>query len=86
MLRHKSFRTTQVLHPELAQQLRNRKIERIKETGAEVVVSGNPGCSLQIEKDIRERGLKIRVVHPVELLDWSYRGMRQRVMRSFQAR
>jgi glycolate oxidase iron-sulfur subunit len=63
-----------LLHPELAQQLLDRKIERIRETGADVVLSGNPGCSLQIEKGLRERGLQIRVMHPVELLDWSYRG------------
>jgi len=63
-----------LLYPDLAQQFLDRKIERIKETGAEVVVSGNPGCSLQIEKGLKERGLKIRVVHPVELLDWSYQG------------
>ncbi|MDE2181239.1 MAG: 4Fe-4S dicluster domain-containing protein [candidate division NC10 bacterium] len=66
-----------LLHPELAQQLLDRKIERIRETGAQVVVSGNPGCSLQIEKGLRERGLQVRVMHPVELLDWSYRGMEQ---------
>jgi len=63
-----------LLYPELAQQFLDRKIERIKESGAEVVVSGNPGCSLQIEKGLKERGLDIRVLHPVELLDWSYRG------------
>ncbi len=63
-----------LLYPELAQKFLDRKIERIKETGAEVVVSGNPGCSLQIEKGLKERGLNIRVVHPVELLDWAYRG------------
>ncbi len=64
-----------LLHPDLAQEFLDRKIDRIKETGAEVVVSGNPGCALQIEKGIRERGLDIRVVHTVELLDWSFRGM-----------
>jgi glycolate oxidase iron-sulfur subunit len=63
-----------LLYPELAQQFLDRKIECIKETGAEIVVSGNPGCSLQIEKGLKERGLDIRVLHPVELLDWSYRG------------
>jgi len=63
-----------LLYPELAQQFLDRKIERIKETGAQVVVSGNPGCSLQIEKGLKERGLNIRVLHPVELLDWAYRG------------
>ncbi|MDE2180927.1 MAG: (Fe-S)-binding protein, partial [candidate division NC10 bacterium] len=63
-----------LLHPEVAQQLLDRKIERIKATQADIVISGNPGCSLQIEKGLRERGLAIRVMHPVELLDWSYRG------------
>src|SRR6266540_1342010 len=63
-----------LLHPELARQFLDRKIERIKETGAELVVSGNPGCSLQIEKGLKERGLDIRALHTVELLDWSYRG------------
>jgi glycolate oxidase iron-sulfur subunit len=71
-----------LLHPEPAQQLLDRKIERIKETGAQVVVSGNPGCSLQIEKGLRERGLQIRVMHPVELLDASYRGMERAQKRS----
>lgn len=61
-----------LLHPDLAHQFLDRKIERIQETGAEVVVSGNPGCTLQIEKGLRERGLGIRVLHPVELLDWAY--------------
>jgi len=63
-----------LLHPDLAQKFLDRKIERIKETGAEVVVSGNPGCSIQLEKGLQERGLNIRVLHLVELLDWSYRG------------
>jgi glycolate oxidase iron-sulfur subunit len=62
-----------LLYPDLAQQFLDRKIERITETGATVVVSGNPGCTLQIEKGLKERGLNIRVLHPVELLDWSYR-------------
>ncbi len=63
-----------LLHPDLAQQFLDRKIERIKETGARFVVSGNPGCSLQIEKGLKDQGYDIRVVHPVELLDWAYRG------------
>ena len=61
-----------LLYPDLAQQFLDRKIERIKETGAAVVVSGNPGCSLQIEKGLKERGLNIRVLLPVELLESSY--------------
>ena len=63
-----------LLHPELAQDFLDRKVERIKDTGAQVVISGNPGCSLQIEKGLRERNIKIRVAHLVELLAWSYEG------------
>ncbi|MFQ5803496.1 MAG: (Fe-S)-binding protein [Candidatus Methylomirabilales bacterium] len=63
-----------VLHPDVAQKFLDRKIDRIKETGAELVVSANPGCTLQIEKGLKARGLDIRVLHPMELLDWSYRG------------
>ena len=63
-----------VFHPEVAQKFLDRKIDRIKETGAEVVVSANPGCTFQIERGLKDRGLGVRVVHPMELLDWSYRG------------
>ncbi len=69
--------TYNLFHPDPAQQMLDRKIERICETGAEVVVSGNPGCSLQIEKGLRARGLQVRVLHPIELLDQSYRGQEE---------
>ena len=37
------------------------------------VTTGNPGCLMQIAAGLRAAGLPIRVVHPVELLDWAYR-------------
>jgi glycolate oxidase iron-sulfur subunit len=37
------------------------------------VATGNPGCLMQIGAGIRAAGLPIRVAHPVELLDESYR-------------
>jgi glycolate oxidase iron-sulfur subunit len=64
-----------LLHPEAAREVLARKLDRLAETGAQVVVSGNPGCLLQIEKGLRERGMQMRVVHTVEVLDWSYRGV-----------
>jgi hypothetical protein len=64
-----------LLHPEAAREVLARKLDRLAETRAQVVVSGNPGCLLQIEKGLRERGMKMRVVHTVEVLDWSYRGV-----------
>ncbi|MGH7251778.1 MAG: (Fe-S)-binding protein [Candidatus Methylomirabilales bacterium] len=63
-----------LLEPDLARKFLDRKLDRIQETGAEAVVSANPGCTFQIEKGLKERGLNIRVLHPMELLDAAYRG------------
>ncbi len=38
-----------------------------------MIATGNPGCMMQIALGARERGLDIDVVHPVQLLDESYR-------------
>jgi glycolate oxidase iron-sulfur subunit len=63
-----------LLEPEIAGRLLARKLDRIAETGADVVASGNPGCLLQLRMGLAERGLAIRAHHPVELLDWSVEG------------
>ncbi|MGH7320580.1 MAG: (Fe-S)-binding protein, partial [Candidatus Rokuibacteriota bacterium] len=63
-----------LLEPEIARQLLQRKLDRIVATGAEVVVSGNPGCLLQLRMGLAERGLRIRAHHPIELLAWSIDG------------
>jgi glycolate oxidase iron-sulfur subunit len=57
-----------ILEPEMADRLLDMKIARIRETGARVVVAGNPGCLMQIAKGARARGLDLEVVHPVTLL------------------
>jgi len=57
-----------LLEPELAGDLLERKLARIRETGARVVAAANPGCLLQIARGCRERGLDVALVHPVELL------------------
>ena len=44
------------------------KLKSIAETGASILVTGNPGCLLQIAKGCRSRGLQIEVLHPMELL------------------
>jgi glycolate oxidase iron-sulfur subunit len=65
-----------LVETEMAEKLLQRKISKLKETGVEVLVAGNPGCLLQIGMGIRRYGLKIKTAHPVELLDWAYRGGR----------
>ncbi len=60
---------------EMADQLGQRKLNHIKESGAEIVAVGNAGCSLQIQSFIKKEKLNIPVVHPVQLLDLSYRSL-----------
>ncbi len=64
-----------LLHPDLAGDFLSRKLDRILETGAQLVVNGNPGCTLQLAMGIRQRGLPLRVAHTIEVLDWAYQGV-----------
>jgi glycolate oxidase iron-sulfur subunit len=57
-----------VLQPEAAAALGRRKTAALLETGAEAIVAGNPGCTLQIEAYLEEAGHPLPVLHPVELL------------------
>jgi len=59
---------------EMSDRLSARKIENILSTGAQVVVASNAGCLLQIQREVRQRRLPLRVMHPMDLLDLSYRG------------
>ena len=55
--------------PEMADALLARKLDAIERTGASVVVSANPGCMLQIQSGLAERGRPLEVLHLVEVLD-----------------
>ncbi len=44
----------------------------IEATGADTIVTANPGCQLQLERGVRERGLRAEVRHVVQLLDEAY--------------
>ncbi|MGD0261449.1 MAG: (Fe-S)-binding protein [Verrucomicrobiota bacterium] len=62
-----------IVQPEMANQLLERKLKHIKTTGASIVANGNPGCLLQLINGAKQRGLNLRVVHPVTLLAEAYR-------------
>lgn len=64
-----------LLEPGMSGQLLQRKVERIRETGASLVAAANIGCLLQISRGLRQAGLSVRAVHPVELVDWALHGM-----------
>jgi glycolate oxidase iron-sulfur subunit len=55
--------------PEMAGRLLQRKVERVASTGAQAVVTANPGCIIQIQAGLRARGLDVPVLHIVEVLD-----------------
>ena len=58
-----------VTEPEMSDRLMREKAEAVAFTGTSVVVSGNPGCTMQLIAGLRELGADVRVVHPIELLD-----------------
>ncbi len=59
--------------PEMSDRLAARKLARILDTKADAVITGNAGCSLQIQAALRKAGSPIWVAHPMDLLDLSYR-------------
>jgi len=65
--------TYNLTQPEMAGQLQRRKIENIRATGAETVITANPGCIIQIQQGLAGGARPIRVLHIVELLDEAYR-------------
>jgi len=60
-----------LLEPEAATELRDRKVQNIMRTEADVIVSGNPGCLLQIATGLEAAGRPLRIMHLVEVLDQS---------------
>lgn len=62
-----------LIQPEMASQLLDRKLKHIQSTGTATVATANPGCLLQLVNGTRQKGLNLRVVHPVTLLAEAYR-------------
>jgi glycolate oxidase iron-sulfur subunit len=56
----------------MAERLLARKVQHVLATRADALVTANPGCILQIEKGLRERGSSMPVLHLVEVLDRAY--------------
>ncbi|MBZ0267881.1 (Fe-S)-binding protein [bacterium] len=60
-----------LIHAETADAVLAEKVEAILETGADMVVTGNPGCAMQIAYGLRDTAIEVR--HPVQLLDVAMR-------------
>ena len=64
-----------LLQPEAARELGQRKAASVRQTGAQLLISANPGCSLQIASALAARGDSIATAHTAEVLDASIRGV-----------
>jgi glycolate oxidase iron-sulfur subunit len=63
-----------LVQPEAANALGDRKVELIAPLKADVVATGNPGCILQMQSALARRGQKTPVVHTIQILDAAIRG------------
>ncbi|MHB2167198.1 glycolate oxidase subunit GlcF [Alsobacter sp. R-9] len=63
-----------ILQPEIAGKLRDRKVANIGRTRPQVIATGNIGCMQQIGKGLADAGSPVPIVHTAELLDWAYGG------------
>jgi glycolate oxidase iron-sulfur subunit len=55
--------------PEMAERLGEQKVANVEATGADVVVSGNPGCLIQMRAGLARHGSRIKAVHLADFLD-----------------
>ncbi|HXD30677.1 MAG TPA: heterodisulfide reductase-related iron-sulfur binding cluster [Pyrinomonadaceae bacterium] len=62
-----------LVEPELSTAVLNEKLSCIRDTGATLLATGNPGCHMQIHAGAILNNSSLDVCHPVELLDQSYR-------------
>ena len=61
--------TYNIMQPEIATQLRDRKVANILSTNPQAIATGNIGCITQIAG-----ATQIPILHTIELLDWAYGG------------
>ena len=61
-----------ITHYKTSLNVLGHKMDNLASTRADYIASGCPGCQMQLNAGIRQRGLDVKVVHPVELLDMAY--------------
>jgi glycolate oxidase iron-sulfur subunit len=67
--------TYNMLHPEPARELGERKASAVLATGAAVMVTANPGCWMQVATTLARMGRRMPVAHTIQVLDASIRGV-----------
>ncbi len=64
-----------ITEPEMAARLGNRKLDNAEATQADILVTANPGCHIQLAGGLHRRSSAMKVRHIVEVLDEAYGGM-----------
>jgi glycolate oxidase iron-sulfur subunit len=64
-----------LLQPDAAAALGSRKADSVADSGASLLISANPGCTLQISAALAAQGVTIRTAHIAEILDASINGV-----------
>ncbi len=63
-----------LVQPASAEQVGGRKVAAVLSVKPQLLASGNPGCTIQIQRLLRERGVELAAAHPIEILDASIAG------------
>ncbi len=63
-----------ILQPEVGDELGQQKVQNLVNTQAEVIVSANVGCTLQIRKHLGIQTQTVPIYHPMQLLDYAIQG------------
>jgi glycolate oxidase iron-sulfur subunit len=66
-----------LVEPGVSEKVLERKVSHIHQAAPELLVTGNPGCLMQIGAGLHRAGSHVRAVHPVELLDAAYAALSQ---------
>jgi glycolate oxidase iron-sulfur subunit len=61
-----------LLQPEMSQRVLREKLDHIKETGAGILATGNPGCQMHIGAGACLSEMKLSISHPIEIVDQAY--------------
>jgi glycolate oxidase iron-sulfur subunit len=62
-----------LVHGDISRQVLARKIDHIQSVAPAVLVTGNPGCQMQLQAGLREAGINASVRHTIQILDAAYR-------------
>ena len=75
-----------MVQPDMAGRILASKMKAIDATGADQVVTANPGCSIQLEQGLRQKGMAAKVPHVVDLLDEAYQAAEGESLKPVRAR